>query len=112
MECELNKNRSVVEKYVRVCACVVKRWPHSPSFRLPFVCTPSPQHTLWWTRRRVHVCIAHSQLPTHQESDGDRPCWLTQKLLILLSSAMNDLPRPISEFRNEFNTNNDSGRIL
>lgn len=58
------------------------------------------------------VCIAHSQLPTHQESDEDRPCRLTQKLLILLSAAMNDLPRPISEFRNEFNTNNDSGRIL
>lgn len=101
---------------VRLCIHVVKRWPHSPSFHSPFVytlyCTLLLKHTHTHTFRHTHTHThTHSQLqPTLR--DRDRPCRLTQKLLILLSAAMNDLPWPISEFRNEFNTNNDSGRIL
>lgn len=89
-----------------VCVAAYPVWLYSqevaplPQFSLAFVSALHTVHT------HTHTLKA---LQTTLREDG-RPCRLTQKLLILLSAAMNDLP--ISELRNEFNTNNESGRIL
>lgn len=60
---------------------------------------PLPQFSLAFCLHSVLYSAAQTHTHTHtlaqlQPSlrDGDRPCRLTQKLLILLSAAMNDFP--------------------
>lgn len=84
----LRRRGAHVRTHASLCVHVVKRWPHSPSFHscllsAPCTCTP---------RMRAHA-HTHTHTLTHR-----RECERHKSVLILLSVAMNDLPRPISGF--------------
>lgn len=84
--------------YSETCACVCETvYPCRqevaplPQFSLAFCL-----HSVLYSTAQTHTrTLSHTHTHTELQPtlrDGDRPCCLTQKLLILLSAAMNDLP--------------------